>query len=490
MSSSFFKGDKDYTEKTRCIDLMLEQFSEDRNKILKMLKENPDLLVKKLWSNESPICKDESCLFQMGKTLSLSVDDILEKHANSCDSLANFYICPQCKNMKRIIDLTGGKRTKSDEPFMLECGEKAGMSLYYDEKNISRLYLDKEKEPDSVKKAYKIKTIKKLARCSSASCALPSKAAGEKLLEKYAKIDYLGSDKFTNNMLINWYLNSELKKMKITNIIDMFISFICNDNGYNVYEYLDIGNVTSFQNFPEFLETSGKPSPTAKADDKTSIHKDVVLGIIVQLFSVLHYLRNYDFSHGNPNTDTIKFNKEVVSYIYDGVHISSPVTLKLLDFSTSSCTVDEKLRLYSKNVVADEQLKKKNFDPILDTIEGKVMVYRLKDPRKNIKSTVLYNYIKHLGLPIYSASFDAYAFMLVLMSEKSFYLTCLENSKLSNFWRNMWVEKKDFETISSRLEEIHENVISVNYDDILILLSGLSLRCDMIDHGWSLIKSF
>jgi len=490
MSSSFFIGENDYTEKTRCIDLMLEQFDDDRNKIITMLRKNPDLLVSKLWNNDSPICKDESCLFQMGKSLSLSVEDILEKQNNTSDSLINFYICPQCKNMKRIIDLSGTKRTKSEEPFILECGEKAGSSLYYEEKNISKLYLKKEKEPFSVKKAFQNPLINELARCSAASCALPSKTVGKELLKKYENIEYLGSDLFTNNMLINWYLNFEIKKMKIPNIINMFISFICNDTGYNIYEYLDIGNINSFQNFPELLSTNGKLSPTAKADDKSPLNNDVVLGIIIQLFSVLHYLRNYDFSHGNPNTNSLKFSTETVSYIYDGVHVVSPVTLKLLDFSTSGCTVDKKLRLYSKNVVADEQLKKKNFEPIIDTINGEVMVYRIKDPKKHIKSTFLYSYLKHLGLPIYSASFDSYAFMIILMSERSFYSTCMNDSKLKNFWKSMWVEKKDFETISSRLQDVHDNVFNLNYNNILGLLSGLSLRCDMIDYGWNLIKSF
>jgi hypothetical protein len=486
MSNAFFKGDEDYTEQTRCIDLMLEQFGKDRTKIITLLKHNPDLLVEKLWNTDSPICKDDDCLFQMGKTLSLSVEDILEK-GNACDSLANFYLCPQCKNMKRIIDLTGNKRTKPGEPFILECGEKAGASLYYEEKDISRLYLIKEKEPASVKKAYQNPKIKELARCSAASCALPDKDAGNKLLKKYSDIEYLGSDKFTNNMLINWYLNSEIKS---PNLNQMLISFVCNDIGYNLYEYSDIGKISNLQNYSELLQHTGKPSPTAKADDKTPIHEEVVTGIIFQLFALLHNLRKYDFSHGNPSTNAIKFDKEPASYIYDSVHVSSPITLKLTDFSLSGCTVDKKLRLYSKNVVADEELKKKNFTPILDTVDDEIMVYRLKDPKKHIKSTVLYTYMKHLGLPIYSASFDAYAFMILLMSDKSFYSTCFNDKKLKTFWRNMWVYENDFQEINSKLEYIQEEKTFLDHNDILTILSGLSLRCDMIEHGWNLLKSF
>ncbi len=409
MSGSFFIGDQDYSETTRNVDLMLEQFSKDRSKITNLLKTNPDTLVSTLWNYNSPISKDDDCLFQIGKSLSLSIADILEKKSDISDSMINYYVCPQCKNMKRLIDF---KKTKEGEPFILECGEKAGSSLYYEEKDIS-LYLIKEKEPKSVKKAYQNPFLTDLAKCSSATCALPSNNSGLSMLNKYSQMEYLGSDKFTNNILINWYLNEQ---NNIPHIIEMFISFVCNNEGYNIYEYLDIGNINSFQEFPEFLETTGKPSPTAKADDKTPISRDVVSSIIVQLFACLHSLRKFDFSHGNSSTDTLKFKNEPVSYIYEGVHVSSPVTLKLLDFSTSGCSVireKEGLRLYSKSVVADEELKKKSYEPIINTVvlnknEGNVTVYRLKHPSKSVKSTILFMYMKHLGLPIYSASFDAY----------------------------------------------------------------------------------
>jgi len=389
--------------------------------------------------------------------------------------------------MRRLIDFSTLNKDKS---FVLEYGEKIGSSLYYEEKDIS-LYMIKENEPNSVKKAYKNPNIIELAKCSSATCALPSKDSGLSMLNKYSNIEYLGSDKFTNNMLINWYLNNELN---IPHIINMYISFVCNNKGYNVYEYLDIGNINSFQEFPEFLETSGKPSPTAKADDKTPISKDVVLSIIVQLFSCLHSLRKYDFSHGNPDTNSLKFKNEPVSYNYDGFHVTSPITLKLLDFSTSGCSAN-KIRLYSKSIVAEEELKKRTYEAVIDTVvlnkdEGNVTVYRLKNPKKYIKSSILFMYMKHLGLPVYSASFDAYSFMMVLMSERSFYTTVVNNKKLNDFWRKMWVNDEDFDKINFKLQEIHETPKIISLTDILTLLSDLSLRCDMIDFGWNTIKIF
>lgn len=487
MSSTFFQKDKDYCENTRSIDLMLDQFEKDRKSILKLLKENPKKLVEILWSNNSPVCKDDDCLFQMGKSMSLSIDDILEKKSSLCDSMFNYYICPQCKNMRRIIDFS---KTGPDTSFILECGEKAGSSLYYNRVNISQLYLVLEKEPKSVKKAYLHPGIIELAKCSSAVCPLPTNKNGLDLLDKYSKMSYLGSDPFTNNILINWYLQEQIS---IPNISENYISWVCNMKGYNLFGFPDIGLITSFQDFPSLLTNTGKPSPTAKADDKTPISREVVLGIVVQLFAILHNLRKYDFSHGNPNTQALKFKNEPVSYITDGVHVTCPVNLILEDFQTSGCTVIENnIRLYSKSVVADEELKKRSYDPIIDNISVKnnLTVYRLKDPTKYVKSSLLFMYMKHLGLPVYSASFDAYAFMSVLMSERSFYFTMMSDKILSKFWRNMWGSDEDYQKVEERIQNHHENIKPVTSSDVLKILSGVDLRCDMIDFGWNTIKTF
>lgn len=496
MSSGFFSGDKDYCENTRSVSNMLETFDNDRKKVLTLLKNDPNKLISLLWSNNSPICKDDECLFQMGKSLTLSIEDLLEQKANTCDSLINFYICPQCKNMKRIIDFY---KIKAKDPFVIECGDKAGTYLSYDKFDISNLYLILDKKlPHSVKKVLNHPNILDLAKCSSATCPVASLKNGKDLIEKYSKMNYLGSDSFTNSFLINWYLNDELYNTfygKVSNIVHNNISFICNDKGYTLHEYTDIGIISLFQDFPEYLDNmdnkNGKPSPTSKADDKSPLDKTLVKGIIMQLFAILSYLRKYDFSHGNPSTNSLKFKIEPVSYIIDGVHVKCPVALKLDDFSNSGCTIlNNYTRLYSKSIVGDEELKKKTYDPIVETNHyenGKVTVYRLKDPVKYIKSNILFLYMKHLGLPVYSSSFDAYSFMIVLMCERSFYISVINDLVLNAFWKSMWVS--DFDIISDRIRNYHEKS-SISPIDVYSILSNINLRCDMIDFGWNLIRTF
>ena len=488
----FFIGEKDYSEYTRSTSDMFKRFDMDREKIVQLLKEDPDKLATSLWKHDSPISKDEECLFHMGRSLALSIEDILEKKSTTCDSLINFYVCPQCKNMKRIIEFHGSKRVRANEPFMLECGENAGSSLYYQEVPITRLNVVKECTPYSVKRAYANPFLLDIAKCSSASCAIPSKEAGDQLLKSYLKVNYLGSDLFTNNMLINFYLSS-----LNPHVLKTSISFVCNENGYNINEYLDIGTIQDFQEYHQFLDACGKPSPTSKPDDKAPISKEVVKSIILQLFACLHDLRKYDFSHGSPSTETIKFKKTEISYIHDGVLISGPITLKLLDFSTSGCTVlndkkEKSLRLYSKSVVADEELKKQIYKPVIETVSlnnknDKVTIYKVN---KNVKCSMLFLYMKHLGLPVYAASFDAYSFLTVLMTERSFYSTMLNDASLSKLWRSMWISAEDYEKVNERIKEFHENSKTVVLKDVMKILTDLSLRCDMIDFGWSIIKSF
>lgn len=435
MSGAFFQGDKDYCENTRAIDDMLETFKKDREKILELLYKDPKTLEKNLWSQRSPISRDDSCLFRMGESHKLSVDELLTKRKTTSDSMINFYICPQCKNMRRLIDF---RQIKDGEPFMLECGEKAGKYLVYNQMNIINLHSVLEKE------------------------------------------QFLNSDSFTNNMLINWYLQSVTKTPNISN---MYISWICNRKGYNLFDYYEIENANTFQDFPKLLTNTGKPSPTAKADDKTPISRDVVMGIISQLFALLYEMENYNFSHGNPNTNALRFSKEPASYILDGYHVSCPVTLKMEDFENSGCTVGN-IRLYSKSVVAEEEMRKRKK---VDAYQEEGKTYQLKDPKKYPKSTILFMYMKNLGL--IKSSFDAYAFMIVLMCERSFYSTVMSDRILSDFWKSMWVSEEDYEKVMKRIWGHHEKGSLVGANDILRILGTLHLRSDMIDFGWNNIKN-
>jgi len=482
--SQFFNKTYDYCESTRNIDNMLEQFYKDRNHVLDLLKYDSNSLADTLWTSKSILCKDDSCIFNMGKCLSNYIEDKINNNSTT-DIMLNYYVCPQCKNMKRIVDFS---KTKIGEPFLIECGDLVGKQMIIKEYDVSKLYLIKEDIPRSVNKILMNRSIIDLVKCSFNSCDVNAM----KTIKKYKEAKYLGLDKFTNNILINWYLQENLRKQGIDNIKNMYISYICNGEGYSLYEHSEIGYIKDFQKFPNLLSHSGKPSPTAKADDRHPIKYDVVQGIIVQLFGLLHVLRKYDFSHGEPTTKNISFFNQPISYLLDGAHINSPITMKINNFSHSGITIksnSKNLRLYSKSLIAEHELNKRIYNPIIiQNNNTNEYYYKIKNPKNSVKESVLFMYVQHLGIPLYQASFDGYAFLINLMAESSFYSTVVNDKKLLKFWNSLWLPE-EIKIINQRLSLLHDSPLSFqNINETLTILSNLNLRCNMIDFAWNQIK--
>ncbi len=486
-----------YIKITQNIDNMLGQFTKDRNYIVYLVNNDVNKLIIELWTPSSPVCFDNKCLFNMGKTLQeRTLEERIEGNIVVNEGVVNYYNCPQCKNMRRLIDFT---QTQIGEPFYIECGSSAGKQLVMTETDISKLFIIKESPPRAVSRALNNPYITNLNKCSAGCNITESDIC---VVKNYQTMDYIGSDPYTNNLLINWYLNNKLKEMGIPNIIKMHIGFVCSGKGYCLYEYPDIGRLRHLQEHPKFLEHKERPSPTAKADDKVPISKDTTRGIVMQLFGVLHALRKYDFSHGGPSSRSILFKKEPCSYLYDGVHVEGPLTLELCDLYHSGITVNNQ-RLYNKSVIADEELLKKPFRPIIDTItitpfsfnrdsssSSNITIYRLKDPNQHFQEAVLFMYIKHLGLPIYQSSFDAYGFMISLMADRSFYLTVMNDESMYLLWRGMWLPQ-EFEMVQDKIQKLHSSPDPVTrVDKIFRFLAGFGLRCDMIEHGWNMIKTW
>ncbi len=502
MSQPVNSTDISYCEITRNIDNMLFQFQKDREYVVHLVENKISRLIADLWSVGSPVCIDNKCLFNMGKSNeNNSLEDRIEGNVIINDGVVNYYICSQCKNMRRILDFN---QTKIGEPFHLECGNSAGNELILTETDISKLYTFKESPSAAVARALKNPYITNLNKCS-AGCMVSNSTKTNNTkpchIKNYATMDYIGSDPFTNNLLINWFLNEKLSKLGIPNIIKMHIGFVCRNKGYSLYEYPDIGRIRHLQEYPEYLEHRDRPSPTAKADDKLPLSKETTKGIIMQLFGVLHGLRIYDFSHGGPSSRTILFKTDPCSYLYDGVHVEGPLTIKLYDLYHSGITVGNK-RLYNKSVIADEELLKKPFKPIIETVtitpfspdrskpSNDITIYRLMDPNKYFQEALLFMYIKHLGLPIYQSSFDAYGFMISLMAERAFYATVMSDDSMYTLWRSMWLPE-EFEQIQDKIQRLHKSPDPVTrVDKVFRALAGFGLRCDMIEHGWNLIKKW
>lgn len=473
------------------IDNMLLRFKKDRDYILNLILDNVNKLIIDLWTPASPICFDDKCLFNMGRTQQIyTLEERIEGKNIINETVLNYYSCPQCRNIRRLVDLD---QNKIGEPFTIECGNLMGEQMVITETPIEKLFILNESIPLTVQKVMKSPYFMKLQHCSN-SCS--SNVCEIKKIK-----NYIGLDPFSNNMLINFFLNKELSKLGIKNVIEMYTSYVCSGKGYSVYEFPNIGRIRHFQEHSELLEQSGKPSPTAKADDKTLISAQTVRSIIMQLFSVLHVLRKFDFSHGGPSSRSLLFSKKEYKNMYDGVIIECPITLKLCDLYHAGITIGHN-RLYNKSVIADEEILRKPFKPIIDAVsitpfsfdrnsnKEKITIYRLKDPQKYFQEAMLFMYIKHLGLPIYQASFDAYGFMISLMADRAFYTSVMNDELSYLLWRSMWLPE-EFEKIQDKILKLHDSHDPITrVDKTLLMLAGFGLRCDMIDYGWNQIKKW
>lgn len=481
--------DSQFISDCAAIDNMLLRFKKDRNYVLDLTENNINRLIIDLWTPASPVCFDDKCLFNMGRTQQIyTLEERIEGKNIVNETVLNYYTCPQCKNIKRIVDFD---QAEIGKPFVVECGDLVGEQLVITETPIEKLFILNEDIPRTVEKVMQSSTFKKLQHCSN-SCT------GDQVCQIKEIKNYIGCDSFTNNMLINFYLNKSLSQLGIKNVIELYTAYVCSGKGYLLYEYPNIGRVRHLQEHSELLENIGRPSPTAKADDKVPINKDVVKGIIMQLFSTLHALRKYDFSHGGPSSRSLLFKNMEYKNTYDGTIIECPITLKLCDLYHAGITIGNN-RLYNKSVIADEEILRKPFKPVVDSVSitpfsfnklesEKVTIYRLKDPQKHFQEAMLFMYIKHLGLPIYQASFDAYGFMISLMADRAFYASVMNDESCYLLWRSMWLPE-EFEKVQDRILKLHDSHDPITrVDKTLRVLAGFGLRCDMIDYGWNQIK--
>jgi hypothetical protein len=476
MSEPLNLTDLIYCESTRNVDNMIAQFEKDRYKVIDLIENNIDELINTIWTSKGPVGFDDKCLFNMGNTLKeKSLEDRIERNIIINEAVVNYHSCPQCKNMKRIFD---SAKNQVGNPFYIECGNYAGSQLVITESKINHISIIKESPPPAVTRALSNPYINtSFLKCNNNNNKI---------------VNYVGSDPFTNNLLINWYLEKKLTTMHIPNIIKMHIGFICGYKGYNLYEYPDIGRIRHLQEYPEYLKQEYKPSPTAKGEDKVPFSKDVTRGIIMQLFATLHSLRPYDFSHGGPSSRSILLKKENCSYLYDGVHVEGPATIKLCDFQHAGITVGN-TRFYNKSTVSEEELLRSTFKPIieiknLDGSDNNSLIYRINDPTKDIQGSILFMYVKHLGLPIYQSSFDAYGFMISLMADHSFYSSVMKDEAAYNLWKGMWLPE-EYEKIHNKMKLLHRSPDpATRVDKVMKVLAGFGLKCNMIESGWNMIK--
>jgi serine/threonine protein kinase len=495
----------DSCDKTRNVDVMLERFAKDREVTIGALVNAPERFIAGLWDPQlSTLSIDRKCRCQLGTTYNASLlgltDDLPGVISDHDDRfLRGLFQCAQCRNIGRLVQI--GKRSVIDRPFTLECGKMVGVQLVIRRRDLDdKLSLRLTNEPRSL-------AMSLLSRHQDVFACQPKVAPGDGLKWLYV-------DRFTNELLITWLLDHQMEQSGLKHIVKMHTAFVCGDHGYVVYQEPDLGHVAGLQAIPDLLNRENCSLPTAKSHTHIPLQSTVIVGIIKQLVTILHFGSQFDFTHGNPSGHALFFDSHPSSYRYDNVHVMCPVTLKLGDLTLSSMTIqtaDGPLRIFSR---ADDHrtITKFPFIPAIETIttipwnndrheaqrsvSGQSSCHKSNDQRYltyrlTAETVPIMVSARHLGVPLFGSSLDLYCFMTALMLEPTICEGVRSDIELNAFWSDLWLPE-EVVVINDRIGTLaaslsHDN-IKADFGSILILLSGLRLRCDITEMAWNRLK--
>lgn len=298
------------------------------------------------------------------------------------------------------------------------------------------------------------------------------------------------------------FINNKLHKYRIPTLTPFEWSFECGNN-IHIIEPLTM-NFIEVSSISELQKNSKLPTAQTKVN---SLNTDIVISVLKQLISLLHFLSKYSFIHGYPNIDFLRFLHKPCSYKYNDVLIDSPITLLLKpSFLTSfAYETDEgkNVRLViskcSKNLTSIDKFPVESTDiiinykkssssnhnyeiPILPEIENN-LVYTYKIGRE-LPNFI--NFMQNHGMPLLHSSFEFYCFLVALLCEHSFYTSFMEHDVLCNIWYNLW-KTSEYDSVSEGLNAL-SLIDHVDHDSIVKFVSRFHLRSDGLKYFWDCLS--
>jgi hypothetical protein len=427
----------EYCDGTLGIDNLLRICHADRDVIINTMTNNPQQLIDDIWTVDGLLASDESCKCNMGKG---------DRHAAA--------ICAQCHSLRRIIDFRVPVVGRS---FTIECGARTGKQLMVSQINVQNPILLWDAEASRRAQSYVLQHQKLL------SCGTPN-ISGMKCI---------AGDNFTIRVLHTLMINKLLADKHLPHSVQLHTAFICGGVGYMLNDAPSIG---SFDELRRLYACNGWSD-------------NDVLSIVQQLLVVLTELSKVNFSHGHPTIDALLFDKEPVSYNYNGTIVSGRFTLKLANLWNASAKYGN-YHYFPFNESANLTLQRSIFMPEIVTrvvangqtsgpVNCSANLYRLTNLDVDIHVAM-----RHIGFPLFVGSFDFYCLLTALMMDQTFYNTVMTCPTLTNLWINLW-QPEDLPVITQRLLQSHRSANSVQPVNII---KSLWLRCDVISQGWSLLK--
>ena len=449
------------------VDKALEKIDQIRNRTISELVKNPVEFITKLW--ETSLSKDRSCKFQMGTNFP-SLKERLEGKIHSLTSDKNAK-CIGCRLLESIVPPKTGIENIIFSP---ECGKSK--SLKYSILKVK----------DVISKIFQTNQQNNIIRQIVQQNQLAQ--ACQPHLSILSKAEYFSLDSFSNRLLISWYLEKVLDKSKMPHLRKIYYGFICANDGYYLIEE---NNYLRFENLD-------KPN------------KETVFSLLCQIFALFHRLRNYDLSFHVIDQNTFILEDSPCHYEYDGVKISGKNTLKINDLSGAGISVysrqnpNQIVRIYKSSTYPEKRFEKIFFKSInwsrhyeLSTSPGKIpkswVSYKVSGNGLEQEQRTAFLYANRMGLPLYQSSFDIYRLILLLTSNPKFYEIITKDSELSKIWSSFWIPS-EYEHVQTKIKShqicLYRGIESPDFCSLATILTGLTLRCDIVEHVWSLLKDF
>lgn len=446
----------DCCESTRGIDTLLSRYNEDRKDVTLLVSNNPDDLIQSIWKQDGPLAIDYDCRCQMGKQVRTP------------------FTCAQCRNMRRLIDFRHGG---VDRPFQIECGSHVGNKLVVSAYHVSSPFLMWDDVSTQRARQY-IQQYRSLTACGTPNMR---------------NITCITGDSFTIRTLIMWMISELFANKGLPHIPTLHTAFICSGKGYSLYDMPNIGTMNDLHKIPEYHRCNVLKADIAKA-------------IIIQLLVILLELSTINFSHGTPSLHGLIFTRNPVSYMYDGVHVSAPLTVQISNLWNSSATFgsnhffprDVKSSVFIERNMFVPEIAIKRLAPAHCTATQsstsicqpqETVLYRLTSNTLDI-----YTAMRHIGFPLYVGSFDFYCFMVSLMCDKAFYEAVVNDDSLYRLWSMMWTAD-DLLLIEDYIKDTHADKLPeepwqspIRDDRAVDIIRGAWLRCDIVPYMWNLIK--
>lgn len=312
------------------------------------------------------------------------------------------------------------------------------------------------------------------------------KAITSKCLGHVDGLTFFGTDVFTNEILIAYFLRIVFKNSSLSGVIRHNAAGLCHLPvtgwiGIDVMEYANLGSIATLPQSETFQEMDTMRTVSIDNFDNNIDHRvftvDTVLNIVKQIVTTYDYLVEYaDFNHSDAKVANALAVNEPIKYEYKGLQVNSPFTIKIADFDKASLTIkigEHWFRFYNKSKFAARYFKLFPYQPELGVHDGRT--YYKTD---TTFSAQLYAQSRHTGLPFYH-SYDIYTFLVSLFMMPEVFYAMLDSIELQvKIWNVLWFPE-DASKMFIAIQDAVRNGREPSFSNVVNIVSKARLKCEI-----------